>query len=159
MNRIATLLVLTAVSAAALPVPLAGAVKTSSNGFVPKVNDICGDAVTAIDDLSAGQDEKSSAKSIRSAEKIAGRMMHRLDKVKAPPYAAKRYRTMIRLVYTNRSLMNSVLAQAKSGHEKAVADAIYKIVKNDQKFEDLAVDLNLGNCVQITFPGYSDSAG
>jgi hypothetical protein len=157
MNRLATVLALTAVSAAALPVPLAGA-KTDSGGFVQKVNGICGDAVTAIDNLPTSQDG-SSAKTIKAGLRITNRLMTRMDHVKAPDYAAKRYHTMVGALHQNRTLGVTVLAAAKAGHTKTVENGLYTIIKNVYKFNDIAVDLNVGNCASVTFPGYSDTAG
>lgn len=158
MNRIATLLALTAVSAAALPVPLAGATSGSA-GFVQKVNGMCGDAVTQIDNLPAGQNGDVSAKTIKAGGKIFDRLQVRLNKVKPPAYAAKRYHKMVGLLNTNYKLVDTILPQAKAGHTKAVENALYTIVTNTNKFNDIAVDLNVGNCASITFPGYSDLAG
>jgi hypothetical protein len=158
MNRIATIAVLTAVSAAALPVPLAGA-KTDSGGFVQKVNGICGDTVTQIDNLPAASDGSVSAKTYKRGGEIFDRTAARLNKVHAPAYAAKRYHKMVGLLNTNYKLADTIVPQAKAGHTKAVEHALYTIVKNTFKFNDIAVDLNVGNCASITFPGYSDSAG
>jgi hypothetical protein len=157
MNRIATLLAITAVSAAALPVPLAGA--NANEGFVQKVNGICGDAVTQIDNLSGGSDGTTSAKSLRAWDKISTRTTHRLDGVKAPAYAAKRYKAMLASLHKARSSYAAVIPQARAGHTKAVENALYTGVKSVQKFTDIAVDLNVGNCASLTGPGYSDTAG
>jgi hypothetical protein len=159
MNRIATLLALTAVSAAALPVPLAGATSQTA-GFTQRVNGICGDAVTAIDALPAASDSAASTtRTITAGAKISSRMVSRLSKVRAPAYASKRFKTMIAVANENKTLSASIVPQARAGHTKAVESALYKIIKNDQKFADVAVDLNVGNCASITFPGYSDLAG
>jgi hypothetical protein len=160
MNRIATLLAVTAVSAAALPVPLAGA-SSSSEGFVQKVNGICGDAVTQIDNLptTSSSANDSSTRTLRSWDKISNRTASRLTKVKAPAYAHKRYKAMIGAMHESRQLAISVIPLARAGHTKAVEDALFKAVKDIQKFNDIAVDLNVGNCASITFPGYSDVAG
>ena len=53
----------------------------------------------------------------------------------------------------------SVIPQARAGHTKAVEDLLYKAEKGVQKFSDIAVDLNVGNCASLTGPGYSDTAG
>jgi hypothetical protein len=158
MNRIATVLAITAVSAAALPVPLAGA-KTGTGGFVQKVNGICGDAVTQIDNLPSGGQDGSSAKTIKAGLRITNRLMTRMDHVKAPSYAAKRYHAMVGALHQNRTLGVTVIAAARAGHTKAVENGLYTIVKNVYKFNDIAVDLNVGNCASVTFPGYSDTAG
>jgi hypothetical protein len=158
MNRIATVLAITAVSAAALPVPLAGA-KTDTGGFVQKVNGICGSAVTQIDNLSANGDEAATAKTLRAWDKISDRTAARLDKVKAPGYAAKRYKSMLGAMHTARSSYAAVIPQARAGHTKAVENALYTAAKSIQKFNDIAVDLNVGNCASLTGPGYSDTAG
>lgn len=158
MNRIATLFAITAVSAAALPVPLAGA-KTDTAGFVQKVNGICGDAVTQIDNLPGSQDNATSAKSLRAWDKISTRTVHRLEKVKAPAYAAKRYKNFLGAIHTARSAYATVIPQAKAGHTKAVETALYTGVKNIQKATEIAIDLNVGNCASLTGPGYSDTAG
>jgi hypothetical protein len=158
MNRIATVLAITAVSAAALPVPLAGA-KTDAGGFVQKVNGICGDAVTQIDNLPASGQDGASDKTIKAGLRITNRLMTRMDHVKAPPYAAKRYHAMVGALRQNRSLGVTLVVQARAGHTKAVETALYTIVKNVYKFNDIAVDLNVGNCASVTFPGYSDAAG
>jgi hypothetical protein len=160
-NRIATLLAMTAVSAAALPVPLAGAKSGGADpvGFVQKVNGICGDAVSSIDNLPAGQDGSVTTKSLRSWARISIRTENRMRAVKAPAYAAKRYGKMIATLKQNRQLGNTIVPQARAGHTKAVENALYTIVKNTQKFNDIAVDLNIGNCAELTFPGYSDTVG
>ena len=158
MNRIATVLAITAVSAAALPVPLAGA-KTDSGGFVQKVNGICGDAVTKIDNLAADGDGTPTAKSLRAWDKIADRTASRLDKVKAPGYAAKRYKAMLGAMHTARASYAAVIPQARAGRTKAVESSLYTAIKSVQKFNDIAVDLNVGNCSSLTGPGYSDTAG
>jgi hypothetical protein len=157
MNRIATLLAVTAVSAAALPVPLAGA-KTQPVGFVQKVNGICGDTVTSIDNLPSGQNGPS-AKTFKAAGRIFDRTAARLNKVHAPAYAAKRYHKMVGLLNTNYKLADTIIPQAKAGHTSAVEHALFTIITNTNKFNDIAVDLNVGNCASVTFPGYSDAAG
>jgi hypothetical protein len=158
MNRIATVLAITAVSAAALPVPLAGA-KTGSGGFVQKVNGICGDAVRGIDNLSVSSDGTMSAGELRRWNRISDRMITRLHKVKAPAYAAKRYRSMLGGLDTAVTSYASVIPAARAGHTKAVEDLLYNAEKGVQKFSDIAVDLNVGNCASMTGPGYSDTAG
>jgi hypothetical protein len=158
MNRIATLFAITAVSAAALPVSLAGA-KTDSAGFVQKVNGICGDAVTKIDNLPTGRDGSVSASTVRTWDKVTDRMTARLNHVTAPAYAAKRYKRMIGALNTSQSAYATVIPQAKAGHTKAVENALFKAEKSIQKFGDIAVDLNVGNCASLTGPGYSDTAG
>jgi hypothetical protein len=155
MRRFAALTAAVALTAAAAPIPLAGA-KTTQATFSYRANAACAAAGAKVEAMPASQ-TKSIVTEFRALVTINHDLINDLNKIEAPKSSKRQYRKLINLNRRQLKLVEQALASAKAHHVDASAASLFKVVKLGYQSEDVATDLDLGDCNRDYYPGASGS--